>query len=96
MDVVIVELAPDNDRLLILALAMRDACRVAGIPEQAAESEAGETNRLRLLLARSIIEGLHCGESDPVKLRVAALRSTMCCCVSEGELRDQRFRIPRS
>jgi hypothetical protein len=82
MDVMVI--APERERLDLLGLVIREACRVAGISPIATESETKEISRLRLKLARSILEGISCGERDPAKLRVTALRSTMHCCVSEG------------
>jgi hypothetical protein len=87
MDVYIVELSFGNERLDLLATAMRDACRVAGISQRATEMDDPETSRLRLQMAKTILEEIYGGEFDPVALRVAALRSTMYCCVSDGELR---------
>jgi len=87
MDVFVVELVPSNERLDLLATAMRDACRVAGISHRATEMDDPETSRLRLRLAKTILEEMYDGECDPAALRVAALRSTMYCCVSDGELR---------
>jgi hypothetical protein len=86
MDVYIVELSSGNERLDLLASVMRDACRVARIGQQATDLDSPATSRLRLQMAKSILEGICCGEQDPARLRVAALRSTMHCCVSDGEL----------
>lgn len=87
----VVTIAPDHERLDLLGFVIREACGVAGISQKATESEAQETSRLRVHLARKILEGINCGERDPAKLRVAALRSTMHCCVSEGT-RPERSR----
>ncbi len=86
MDIYVVELSPGNERLELLAYVMREACRIARISHRATELDPPETRRLRLQLAKAILEGMHGGEHDPDILRVAALRSTMHCCVSDGEV----------